>query len=62
MEEPETRELRLEQAAREEAEREQADVAELPAEEREHERRAEKLAYLSDKLAERARAEGDADG
>ena len=62
MEEPETRELRLDQAAREEAEREQADGAELPAAEREHERRAEKHAYLSEKLAERARAEDDADG
>ena len=62
MEEPETRELRLEQAALEDAEREQADEAELPAGERTHERRAEKHAYLNEKLAERARAEEDADG
>ncbi len=62
MEDSATHELRLEQAAREEAERRQADGAELPAEEREHERRAEKHAYLSEKLAERERAEEDADG
>jgi hypothetical protein len=57
MEDPETRELRLEQVERERAEREQADDADLPKEERQHERRAEKHAYLRDKLEERARAE-----
>ncbi len=62
MEDPETRELRLEQAALGDAEREQADEAESAAEERAHARRAEKHAYLSEKLAERARAEEDSDG
>jgi hypothetical protein len=62
VEDPETRELRLEQAALGDAEREQADEAESAAEERAHERRAEKHAYLSEKLAERARAEEDSDG
>ena len=57
MADPETQELRLEQVQRELAEREQADEADLPAEERAHERRADKHAYLREKLAERARSE-----
>ena len=42
--------------------RRQAREAELDPEEHAHERRAEKHAYLKDKLAERARAEDEADG
>ena len=57
MADPETQELRLDQTARERAEREQADDAEQPSEERAHERRADKHAYLRERLAERARSE-----
>ncbi len=57
MEDPETQELRLEQVEREKAEREAAAHADLPTEEHAHERRAEKHAYLREKLAERARSE-----
>jgi hypothetical protein len=52
-----TEELRLEQAERERDERRQADAAELPTEEHTHERRAEKHAYLEEKLAEREKSE-----
>ncbi len=57
MADPETEELRLEELHRERAEREQARDAELPREEATHERRAEKHAYLREKLDERARSE-----
>ena len=57
MEDPETKELRIDQLARERSEREQATDAELPKEERQHERRADKHTYLREKLEERARSE-----
>jgi len=57
MEDPETKELRIEELSRERAEREQAQAAELEREEQEHERRADKHAYLRSKLEERARSE-----
>jgi len=57
VEEPETKEMRIEQDLRERSEREQAQDADLPTEEHTHERRAEKHAYLREKLAERARSE-----
>ena len=57
MEDPETKELRIDQLARERSERDQAPDAELPKEERQHERRADKHAYLREKLEERARSE-----
>jgi hypothetical protein len=57
VEEPDTRELRIEQAERERAERRAADAAELPTEEHTHERRADKHAYLEEKLAEREKSE-----
>ncbi len=57
MADPETKELQLEQVQHELAERKQADEAELPPEERTHERRADKHSYLREKLAERARSE-----
>jgi hypothetical protein len=60
-EEPETKEMRIEQRELEHAERDRAEEAELPTEEHTHERRAEKHAYLRDKLAERARSERDPD-
>ncbi len=62
MADPETEELQLEQLQRERAEREQAKDADLPREERTHERRAERAAYLRDKLDERARSEDEVDG
>jgi hypothetical protein len=62
MPDPKTEELRVAEIARERGERAQARDAELDDEERAHERRADKHAYLKDKLAERARAEDEADG
>jgi hypothetical protein len=57
MADPKTEELRLEQVARERSEREQAGEASEPAEERAHQRRAERAAYLKAKLDERAKSE-----
>lgn len=57
MADPETEELKLEQVQRELRERKRADEADLPADERAHERRADKHSYLREKLAERARSE-----
>jgi len=57
MEDPETRELRIQEAGLEHAEREHADEAELPTEEHTAVRRADKHAYLRSKLEERARSE-----
>ena len=52
-----TRELKIEQADREEAERRLQARSELPGEALQHERRRAKAAYLRRKLAERERAE-----
>ena len=57
MEDPETQELRIEQTHREEAELEHARDAEAPTEEHAALRRADKHAYLREKLEERARSE-----
>jgi hypothetical protein len=54
---PKTEELRLEALQREHAEREQAEGSDSDREERIHSKRAEKHAYLQEKLAERARSE-----
>jgi hypothetical protein len=66
MTDPKTEELSTDQISREAIERERARVAGEPAEEHAHERRADKAAYLRDKLQERAAAEeaagGDGDG
>jgi len=51
---PTTETLRLEQIAREHAERERAEEATTGAEERAAERRADKAAYLREKLEEQA--------
>lgn len=56
---PTTEELRAVQAEREDAEREQAERAADPREERTHERRAERAAYLREKLDEQAASEGE---
>jgi hypothetical protein len=60
MADPKTEELRLEQIARERAEREQAGESFEPAEEKAHRRRAERAAYLKEKLDERAKSEEEA--
>ena len=59
MPDPETQELRLEQIRREREEREQAGESTEPSEEETHERRAERAAYLREKLADRAESEDD---
>jgi hypothetical protein len=58
-EDPTTGELRIRQAERESLERRQAENAETGEETEEHVRRADKAAYLREKLEERADAESD---
>ena len=53
---PEIERLRAAQERRAEAEHEQAEHADAPEERHAHERRADKAAYLRDKLAEQATA------
>lgn len=60
-EEPETRELKKLQSEREQAESEQAESAMTDDEAAQHQRRAEKAAYLREKLEERAESERDAE-
>ena len=55
----ETEELQAEQAAREDAAKRLHDDAATPQEADQHARRAEKSAYLKEKLAERAESERD---
>jgi hypothetical protein len=57
MADPKTEELQVDQLRCEVEERISAAAADEPAEERQHERRADKAAYLRDKLADRATAE-----
>ena len=57
MADPTTEEMRLDQIARERAEREQASDSAESAEERTHRRRADRAAYLKEKLDERAKSE-----
>jgi hypothetical protein len=57
MTDPKTEELSTDQVQREAIERERARHAEQEAEERAHERRADKAAYLREKLGERAESE-----
>ena len=52
--EPTTQSLRIQQIAREDAERERAGEAGTPAEKRAADRRADKAAYLREKLDEQA--------
>ena len=62
MADPKTEELQVAEVQRELAERDQAHDADTPPAERIHERRADKHAYLREKLAERARSEDELDG
>jgi hypothetical protein len=59
--EPETREMQLEQKRRERAHREAAEDATDEHEAQSEERRAERAAYLREKLDERARSEDESD-
>jgi hypothetical protein len=59
MPDPKTEELQIEQRERERSEREWADHASEQAEECAHERRAERAAYLREKLDERAKSEDE---
>jgi hypothetical protein len=61
MPDPETAELRLDQLRRERAERERAQETDDDLETAEHERRADRAAYLKAKLNERAEAEDRAE-
>ncbi len=58
-EDPTTQELRIAQGERETASHEAAERADTNAEEKQHKRRAEKSAYLREKLEERERSERD---
>jgi hypothetical protein len=62
MPDPKTEEMRLEQIKRERAERDHARDAGEPADEKAHDRQAERAAYLREKLDERAKSEDDASG
>jgi hypothetical protein len=59
MPDPKTEELQLDQQRRERGEREQAEEATDSHEAVTHERRADRAAYLKDKLDERARSEDE---
>jgi hypothetical protein len=56
-EDPQTEELRIEQAERKAEEKRQAGESELEEDTAQHERRAEKADYLREKLEERGDAE-----
>jgi hypothetical protein len=56
-----TQELRVEQEERETREHELLEESDLTDEADQHERRRDKAAYLKEKLAERERAEADAE-
>jgi hypothetical protein len=58
---PETREMQIEQKRRERAHRDAADEATEEHELRSEERRADKAAYLREKLQERERSEDEAE-
>ena len=58
---PTTEELRLEQLKRERGERDEAEQAPTEDDTAQHERRADKAAYLKEKLEERAESERQAD-
>ncbi len=61
-EEQDTSELKQLQQEREEAESDQAETAATDDEAAQHQRRAEKAAYLRQKLEERAESERESDG
>jgi hypothetical protein len=62
MPDPKTEEMQLEQLRKEHEERERAAETDDATEEHTHERRADRAAYLRDKLDERARSEDETSG
>jgi hypothetical protein len=60
MPDPKTDEMRLDQIEKARQERKRAEEANEPSAEKAHERRADRAAYLREKLAERAEAEDEA--
>ena len=60
MPDPKTEEMFLEQIRRERDEHDQARTAGEPEEEKTHDRRADRAAYLRRKLGERAKSEDEA--
>jgi hypothetical protein len=60
--EHDTKELKVQQLGRERSERRRAQRAEVPGEARQATRRADKAAYLKEKLEERERSEREASG
>jgi hypothetical protein len=60
MPDPKTEELHIEQLDRQASEREQVQESSEDAERATHERRAERAAYLREKLGERAASEDEA--
>jgi hypothetical protein len=58
---PTTEKLRVQQQEREEREREKAEHSDLDDETAQHQRRADKAAYLREKLEERERSEREPD-
>jgi hypothetical protein len=59
-EDPTTREMRIKQRQREDAEREIAEESSLEQDTAQHQRRADKASYLAEKLEERAKSEREA--
>ena len=59
MPDPKTEEMQLEQLQKERTERDQAGEASEPADAKTHARRADRAAYLREKLDERARSEDE---
>jgi hypothetical protein len=62
MPDPTTEGMRLDQIERAQREKRRADEADEAAAEKSHTRRADKADYLREKLAERAKAEDEAEG
>jgi hypothetical protein len=60
-EDPETEELKVAQQEREEVESDEANSAHTDEEAAQHQRRADKAAYLREKLEERAESEREED-
>jgi hypothetical protein len=59
MPDPKTEEMQLEQLQKERTERDQASESSEPADAKTHARRADRAAYLREKLDERAKSEDD---
>jgi hypothetical protein len=62
MPDPKTEEMQLDQLRKEREERDRADETDDPTEEHTHVRRADRAAYLKEKLDERARSEDESSG